>query len=871
MKRGFAPVAVLVLLFLIFGLVFAVTRVTDLKNVFQKPRAAGNDSISKPEIYPSPVIRWGNSSYHDSLGARDPWAVKDGGTTYLYFDCIEDLLNPSFESNPGVNGWDTYEANISSSVDRAMFGQQSLKMITNDVAFSVPTAGAFTGNYYYQNIKDDAHLAVPTGLEVIPNTTYLASVYVWANVGDRVGLVTIEYKDDPGFWNNRFEPYHRQDITGNGQWQRLIVKITTSANTKAITLSFVADGRTTSYWDGVQLERVENNQNSPTDFPSEMNFNKSLEDTAGWRSCVATSTDGISFQKRGLVEIQGIKENWQDNVKPGWVGIDSNYLNVFPFQGKWYAYTWVAGYPVVPGNISFQDSGQTDIRRIGYADRRGFLPIGLPIRSAILEADSPLGPFRRVSRGGPVVSPLNEQQCSSDVRNNNLPWGCEYIATSGTPHQIEGQWVLFLSGNTLHQKGVASPWGSWLSSSCQGDMINSGLATSNSPLGPWTPSSLNPLFSAQDVCKNALVPEGPIYYFDRLSKNHVIFTNQLTEGQSVTAFWTKSPLTSWPVDNREVVIDSNANGMTSLKPNGMNLSTVVEDGNKLVLYFGYREAHAVVNPETPGLNNYLFHNIGKATFTLPLFSVIDETDGKKCSISISNSSISTSQSVMISGTGTKYISRTDSENISGLGPPIFTDSQGHKYYQLSSFTVSDLAQGSYKLWCNQMDDPGKCSGNPFCSYKGANPGVAGCEGWASCGNNDNVNLTVVRSVGLTAKSCSISAVVSGQTVTVNSSGAGGPITNYISRSDTKVISGLGNPIWTDGSGHKYYALTSNSIDGLAQGDYKIWCNQMDDPGKCSGNPFCSDLPPSECAGWARCSASDNTTATVTSNTYSGVR
>lgn len=785
------------------------------------------------------------------------------------------MLNPSFESDLGTNGWDTFEANLSASTDRAMFGQQSLKMTTNNVSFPVPMAGAFTGNYYYQNIKDDAHLAVPTGLEVIPNTTYLVSAYVWAKPGDRVGLVPIEYKDDPGVWTNHFEPYPRQDITGNGQWQRLSVRFTTSANTKAITISLVAAGNTTSYWDGVQLERVTDNQSNPTDFPSGINFNKSLEDTAGWRSCVATSSDGISFQKRGPVEIQGAKESWQDNVKAGWVGTDSNYLNVFPFQGKWYAYSWVSGYPVSPGNLMFTDSGQTGVRRVGYADRRGFVPNGSS-RSALLEADSPLGPFRRFSRDGPIVSPVNEQQCSADTRNGNLPWGCEYLASTGVPQQINGQWVLFLSGQTYHQKGVPSPWGSWLSSSCQGDMINSGMATSNSPLGPWT-SNANPLFSGSDLCKNALVPEGPIYYFDRQSNQHVIFVNQLTEGQSITAFWTQNPLTSWPVRNREIVIDSTANGTTGLKASGMNLPTVIEDGNKLIMYFGYREAHAVVNPETPGLNNYLFHDIGRATFSLPLFSSVAPTQNN-CFVSLSTQSIFPNQSVTVSGTGTKYVARTDSENISGLGNPVWTDSQGHKYYTLASSSLTGLTEGNYKVWCNQNDEPGKCSGNPFCAYEGANPGVTGCEGWTSCGNNDHADLTVARnSSASTGKSCAISAVINGQTVTVTNSGTGGTVKNFISRTDTNSISGLGNPVYTDNNsqGHKYYQLFGSTVSGLAEGTYKVFCDIDQDPGKCSGNPFCSSLPAVECAGWARCSANDSATVIIsgagTSSVYSGDR
>ncbi|MDP3994621.1 MAG: hypothetical protein Q8P91_02225 [bacterium] len=61
-------------------------------------------NLDQPAIYPQRIISWGNSGYHDSLGARDPYAVKDNGTYYLYYDCIEDLLNPSFESKLGTNG-----------------------------------------------------------------------------------------------------------------------------------------------------------------------------------------------------------------------------------------------------------------------------------------------------------------------------------------------------------------------------------------------------------------------------------------------------------------------------------------------------------------------------------------------------------------------------------------------------------------------------------------------------------------------------------------------------------------------------------------------------------------------------------------------
>lgn len=576
------------------------------------------DNIDSPQIYPQPIIKWGNSSFHDSLGARDPFAIKDGGTTYLYYDCTEDLLNPSFENNIGTNGWESYQSVISSTAEKALFGTGSLKIQTGNVA----GAGAFTGNYYYGNIADNNQLAEPSGLEVTPNTTYIASVYVWADANINTQLVVKQYKDDPGnYWANWLSTLDASDSVKNLNtppgWHRLQVMFTTSGQTDAITISLVSDPNTTTYWDGVQLERTDPGVTSATAFPAGMDFNKTLEDTVGWKTCLATSTDGINFSKKGPVTITGNVESWQDNVKPGWVGTDSNYLNVFPYQGKWYAYAWVAGYQVVAGSPFLADPGNSN-RRFGYGDYRAFVANGAPTRSALLVADSPLGPFRRINNGGPLTAPNNPVACSSSVRVNNQPFGCEYLAASGVPQLINGQWVLFMDGQTAHQQGLLNWWGTWKTASCQGDFINSSFGTAGSPLGPWTPDSGSPLFSSTDVCQNALVPEGPIYYLDQASGNHVLFTNQLADA-SITAFWTKDPLGSWPVTNRKVVMDHSGGGkINGVAVTGMNLSTVIDNGSSLNLYFGFREAHSNL---TPQVSNYLFHDIGLLTFNLPLFSV----------------------------------------------------------------------------------------------------------------------------------------------------------------------------------------------------------------------------------------------------------
>lgn len=57
----------------------------------------------------------------------------------------------------------------------------------------------------------------------------------------------------------------------------------------------------------------------------------------------------------------------------------------------------------------------------------------------------------------------------------------------------------------------------------------------------------------------------------------------------------------------------------------------------------------------------------------------------------------------------------------------------------SSVAINNLPAGKYKVHCDLPADPGKCSGNPFCSHEG---GPDNCTGWKSCSSSDNASLIV---------------------------------------------------------------------------------------------------------------------------------
>jgi hypothetical protein len=534
------------------------------------------DNIDNPQIHPQPVVRWGNSSYHDSLGARDPFVVKDQGTYYLYYDCTEDLLNPSFESNLGTNGWDTWNGTAVATTEKKLFGSQSLKL-TNTGAEG---GGAYTGNYYF-GAKTDANLAMFAGLEVTPNTPYIASVYVWANPGNTAQLIVQQYRDDPygNYTQNVIsDQTSKVTLTGNGAWQRLSAKFTTSATTTAVTLSLTPGISQTSYWDGVQLERVEGSQTTPTDFPANVWFNYSLPDVIGWKTCLATSTNGTNFRKHGMLYLGGARSDWETKEKPGWVGTSGIYMSPFFYQGYWYSYTWVAGYQLGTALYTL-DQGSTN-HRPWYGDRRAYLPNGNPTRSGLVRSPSLSGPWERVSQSGPLTSP-----------NPTTGWGQTYVSANGVPQLISNQWVLFLAG----APGGTFNWRT----------ITPGLATGSTPLGPWTVTGYTPLLPPND---QNVVPEGPIYYKDQSGK-HVMFVNDIAGGDAL-AYWTDNPLSAWPPNNRKTIVPGVQDGLR------IGLSTVVEkDGQTLLVYYANRPPSGPSN----SWKQYLFHDIGLATISLPLF------------------------------------------------------------------------------------------------------------------------------------------------------------------------------------------------------------------------------------------------------------
>ena len=547
------------------------------------------ENIDSPTIYPSPIISWGNSSYHDSLGVRDPYVVKDQGTYYLYYDCTEDLLNPSFESNLGANGWDTWQATAVSTNEKHLFGNRSLK-VTN---LGTTGGGAYTGRYFFGEnfeVKDINDLATPEGLEVTSDTTYIASAWVWVAQNNTAQIIVQQYKDDPyGNWqvNRISDKTTSATIAGNNNWQRIFTKFTTAANATAITISFTSGLNQTTYWDGVQLERVEVSVNDPSAFPTDQNYNYDLEDTVGWRTCLATSTDGINFQKKGQISVVGTRGGWETKEKPGWVGISGNYMSPFYYQDYWYSYTWVAGYELGT-DYNTKDPGEPNVRRKWYGDRRAFIPNGNPSRSGLVRSQSLLGPFEKVSPSGPQINPLDDN------------WGQVYVTANSTPQNIGGTWVLFLAG----APGTADDWNNNIR---QWTTISPGLATGNSPLGPWTVTGYTPILP-DDL--EGFVPEGPIYYFDR-SGTHFMFINNIGGNSSVDAYWTNNPLAKWLPANKKTVVSASQLGGSAI-----GLSTVVEkDNNTLLVYFAIRPP-TLSNP----WKQYLFHNIGLATLSLPLFT-----------------------------------------------------------------------------------------------------------------------------------------------------------------------------------------------------------------------------------------------------------
>lgn len=632
-------ISIRIIVFLIVVLCFSFFLWWYINTYIYRSRAnEANSNIRRPTIYSRPVLRWGNSSYHDSMGARDPWVVKDNGTYYLYYDCMESLYNNSFESAMGTNGWDTYEASIESyPVSWAVNGNRVLKLVTQPVV----NAHAGTGKYYYDNIQDTLHEAAPAGVEVMANTEYIASAYMTANVNTAMELRVVEYTTDPGNFNNTTKVngavvYHGTTVRGKGgnTWERVFVRFRTNAQTTAIRIVLLTPLAiaTESYWDAIQLERASPGQTQPTEFPN-LNYNYRLEDILGWKPCVAISTDGINFTKRGLITITGQLGVWENVQQPGWIGASPMYLNVFKNSqdNRWYAYYWKGGRPTrgMTGDYLYRQ------QRVQFPAGNGLNHDGQPSnissndvshdRSGLLLSSSgPMGPFQRISQNLPQVVPRTPSVCRQNSRSEQDVlrggWGCEYLTVHGKPEFINGQWILFLSGQTWRSSGVWPGTGNGYSS------ITGGFATGPGPLGPWMVSEYSPIFSnSWNVTGGPL--EGAMYYYDAGSGNHVLFSNRLGGGAySIDAIWTRQPFDKWNLsptgENWHHVITKDQIPWLSAANNGraINLPTVIENGaGQLNVYFGVRASMVSENDQTEiDERTYMFHDIGLLTLNLPL-------------------------------------------------------------------------------------------------------------------------------------------------------------------------------------------------------------------------------------------------------------
>ena len=228
------------------------------------------------------------------------------------------------------------------------------------------------------------------------------------------------------------------------------------------------------------------------------------------------------------------------------------------------------------------------------------------------------------------------------------------------------------------------------------------------------------------------------------------------------------------------------------------------------------------------------------------------TVAKTCSVSLSSASIATGQSVNVTTTGSggtveTIISRTDSGTIP-FGRLVYTDSAGHKYYDITgTATLTGLTAGAYKVFCSIASEPNKCTGNPFCAYEGANPGIQECEGWVSCSGSDNAGLTVTAAQSSVPNCSNLSGPTTltvGQAGTytasfysqvANSKGRidiadatkspapleppwGSP-QNYVDSKETGVVagnSGTGSISWTPTTAGTYFLYCRAWNDGIAE-------------------------------------------------------
>jgi len=153
-------------------------------------------------------------------------------------------------------------------------------------------------------------------------------------------------------------------------------------------------------------------------------------------------------------------------------------------------------------------------------------------------------------------------------------------------------------------------------------------------------------------------------------------------------------------------------------------------------------------------------------WTAPQIVTCNPCQDKTCTISPFAFTIPTGGTTTISYSGSSgnnsdtvraWIERQDGTN--GPNDNLGGTNYGDKYYRrigndclpgqsCSTTSPANLAAGTYYLHCDIPQDPGKCSGNPFCGDLGGTASYSSgiCAGWKSCGDYDNSNLSITMEI-----------------------------------------------------------------------------------------------------------------------------
>lgn len=135
---------------------------------------------------------------------------------------------------------------------------------------------------------------------------------------------------------------------------------------------------------------------------------------------------------------------------------------------------------------------------------------------------------------------------------------------------------------------------------------------------------------------------------------------------------------------------------------------------------------------------------------------------KNCSIAVPAGNFSAGVASSVNLTGSSSLGSSDivrfwvekqtgatMSNYSSIVPAATQYIGAYYYYQITSVAGNlgagpyaksfglAIPAGKYYLHCDISQDPGKCSGNPFCDYNG---GAIACSGWVACVGQDTVSV-----------------------------------------------------------------------------------------------------------------------------------